>query len=101
MQTINASALAVLLKSDDPPLLIDVREHWEREEFNIGGLHIPVKEILERITEIPSDKPVVMYCRKGIRSMMVIQRLADKNFHKLINLTGGMVAWQNEMAKES
>ncbi len=96
MQTINASELAKLLKTDDAPLLIDVRELWEREDFNIGGLHIPVNEIMERINEIPNDIPVVMYCRKGIRSMMVIQRLSHKYFDNLINLSGGTDAWRIE-----
>ena len=100
MQTIHSSELAKLLRSDYPPLLIDVREDWERAHFNIGGLHIPVSEIFERIDEIPADIPVVLYCRKGIRSMMVIQRLVN-NYHNLINLSGGMDAWQNEIVSGS
>lgn len=101
MQTINCSELAKLLKSDDPPLLIDVREDWERAQFHIGGLHIPVSEIFERIEEIPTENTVVLYCRKGIRSMMVIQRLANNNYHNLINLSGGMDAWQKELVSGS
>ena len=101
MQTINSFDLAKLLLSDNPPVLIDVREEWERAEFHIGGLHIPVSEIFERIDEIPVDIPVVLYCRKGIRSMMVIQRLTNNNNYNLINLTGGIDAWQKEMATGS
>ncbi len=101
MQTINSIELAKLLLSDNPPVLIDVREEWERAEFHIGGLHIPVSEIFERIDEIPVNNPVVLYCRKGIRSMMVIQRLTNNNYQNLINLSGGIDAWQKEMATGS
>jgi len=38
---------------------------------------------------------VVLYCQKGIRSVIVIQRLQQRNQYKnLINLTGGMEAWK-------
>ena len=75
-------------------LLVDVREDWEREAFNIGGLHIPMGDIARRLNEIPKDKDVVLYCEKGIRSVIVIQRLEDAGFHNLFNLAGGMKAWK-------
>lgn len=75
-------------------MLIDVRESFERELFNIGGLHIPMLTVFERIAEIPKDKKVVIYCQKGIRSMIVIQRLSERyGYQNLINLHGGMDAW--------
>lgn len=56
--------------------LIDVRESWEHELFNIGGKLIPLGEIMSRKDEIEiSDKPVVVYCKRGIRSQIAIQRL--------------------------
>lgn len=75
-------------------ILIDVRESFEREHFNIGGLHIPMQTVFERIGDIPKDKNVVLYCQKGIRSMIVIQRLSERfGYQNLINLQGGMDAW--------
>ncbi len=75
-------------------ILIDVRESFEREHFNIGGFHIPMQSVFERVGEIPKDKNVVLYCQKGIRSMIVIQRLSEKfGYQNLINLQGGMDAW--------
>jgi adenylyltransferase/sulfurtransferase len=45
--------------------------------------------------EIPSDQPVVVYCKKGIRSQIAIQRLEEKlGLTNLINLKGGMDAWK-------
>jgi rhodanese-related sulfurtransferase len=75
-------------------VLIDVREDWEREAYNIGGKHIPMDELWPRRNEIPQDKDVVLYCEKGIRSTIVIQRLETAGFNNLYNLTGGMKAWK-------
>jgi adenylyltransferase/sulfurtransferase len=95
MQTITPGQLKKLLEQNSELTLLDVREIWEREEYNIGGIHIPLNEIMDRSNEIPADKDVVVYCRKGIRSMIAIQRLEQKDFKKLINLSGGMDAWLN------
>jgi rhodanese-related sulfurtransferase len=77
-------------------LLIDIREDWERSNFNIGGVHIPMGELMGRINEIPKNKDVVLYCEKGIRSVIVIQRLEATGFHNLFNLSGGMKAWKEQ-----
>ncbi len=75
-------------------LLVDVREGWERELFNIGGVHIPMGELMARVNELPKDKDVVLYCEKGIRTVIAIQRLETAGFQNLINLSGGMKAWK-------
>jgi rhodanese-related sulfurtransferase len=75
--------------------LLDVRESYEHEEFNIGGQLIPLDEIMAHSQQIPRDKPVIVYCKKGIRSQIAIQRLQDKfGFSNLVNLKGGMEAWK-------
>lgn len=75
-------------------VLIDVRESWERELFNIGGIHIPMGELPARYSEIPRDEDVVFYCEKGIRSVIAIQRLETVGYTRLYNLAGGMKAWK-------
>ena len=58
--------------------LIDVREEDEHEAFNIGGALIPLSKI-NRWQPSESDlSPVVVYCKRGIRSQIAIQRLAPK-----------------------
>ncbi len=74
--------------------LVDVRELHERDAYNIGGTHIPMGEIVQRINELPRDKEVVFYCEKGIRSVIVIQRIEAAGFQNLLNLAGGMKAWK-------
>jgi rhodanese-related sulfurtransferase len=74
--------------------LIDVRETWEHEAFSIGGTNIPMGELMERKNEIPNNETVVVYCEKGIRSVIAIQRLESMGYTNLYNLAGGMYAWR-------
>ncbi|MBK7345258.1 MAG: rhodanese-like domain-containing protein [Saprospiraceae bacterium] len=71
--------------------LVDVRRTDERRARHIGGIHIPLDEIVQRRSEIRHGIPVVVYCRKGIRSQLAIQRLMqiDPDLD-LYNLTGGI-----------
>jgi rhodanese-related sulfurtransferase len=79
-------------------LLIDVREPFEHDEFNIGGTLIPLSEITKHLNNISKDKEVIFYCKKGIRSNIAIQRLQEKfPFKNLINLKGGIDAWKKEI----
>jgi hydroxyacylglutathione hydrolase len=55
----------------------------------------PIGELFARSAELPYNKDVVLYCEKGIRSTIAIQRLETSGFENLINLTGGMRAWKN------
>ncbi len=80
---------------DGHVFLLDVREQIEHQEFNIGGTLIPLGDLMLHINEIPSDQPVIVYCKKGIRSQIAIQRLEEKTgLTNLINLKGGIDAWK-------
>ncbi len=95
MNSITPSDLKEKLTNNEAVELIDVREEFEHNDFNIGGMLIPMNTVFEQIEKIPKNKPVVVYCAKGIRSAMVIQRLEEKyNYHNLINLSGGIDAWR-------
>jgi adenylyltransferase/sulfurtransferase len=75
--------------------LIDVREEWEREEFNIGGIHLPLAAIsgFESLGLSHSDK-IVVYCEQGGRSASAVQFLRKKGFVNAVSLRGGVVAYQ-------
>ena len=98
MQSINATALMQQIKEGHDIQLVDVREPWEHELFNIGGILIPLGSLLENSGKVEKEKTVVFYCHKGIRSQIAIQRLQQKyDYNNLVNLTGGMDAWQKEI----
>lgn len=78
--------------------LIDVREEDEHFEFNIGGELMPLSELISFKHLISTDKPVIFYCRKGIRSQFAIQKLERFFPHNIFyNLSGGTDAWQTEL----
>ncbi len=71
--------------------LLDVREDYERAQYNIGGQHIPLGELQNRYHEVSQEKDLVVYCKAGVRSKMAIDILKDKGFIKqLLNLRGGV-----------
>ncbi|MBX7141589.1 MAG: rhodanese-like domain-containing protein [Chitinophagales bacterium] len=89
--------LKELLRSQEEFQLIDVREISEREELSIGGEWIPFDEVMSRADEIARDMKVVFYCKMGLRSYILIQRLQEKfGFRNLYNLKGGVVSFMSK-----
>jgi rhodanese-related sulfurtransferase len=76
--------------------LIDVREEYEFDEFNIGAQLIPLGELAERLDEIKADKnaEIILHCRSGARSGRAQAYLASEGYTNVRNLVGGMLAWQ-------
>ncbi|WP_405567578.1 molybdopterin-synthase adenylyltransferase MoeB [Polaribacter sp. Asnod6-C07] len=59
--------------------LLDVREEYEHEDYNIGGKNIPLSELDDRLDEIDTQKPTVVYCASGIRSKKAIDILGKND----------------------
>jgi len=79
-----------LSKSADEVFLIDVREDYEHEDFNIGGVNISLYELTNAIENIPQDKKVVCYCQTGQRSKMAVQLLNGVYKGEVYSLKGGV-----------
>jgi rhodanese-related sulfurtransferase len=74
--------------------LIDVRTMDEVSRGVISGaVHIPLHLLPLRATDIPNDKPVVIYCNSGARSAQACAFMAAKGFENMHNLSGGIMAW--------
>lgn len=74
--------------------IIDVREPEEYAALNIRGKLIPIDSLANNISEIPTDKKVIVHCHKGSRSVKAIKYLQDNyDFKNLYNLRGGIAAW--------
>jgi len=79
--------------------LLDVRQDWEYEEFHLpGARHIPLPELPDRMGEIESDKPVLVYCAVGGRSMAAASLLQGQDYPKVINLVDGAMGWNGDVA---
>jgi rhodanese-related sulfurtransferase len=77
--------------------LIDVREDFEYEMSNLGGILIPLAGVLIESDKVHKTKPVVVMCRSGKRSAAAIMQLEQKGFTNLYNLKGGILAWASEI----
>lgn len=76
-------------------LVVDVREPYEYEEFNIGGTLIPLGELQSRLHDLDDhmDDEIVVHCRSGARSMAAQDYMKKMGFEHVRNLTGGVLAW--------
>jgi rhodanese-related sulfurtransferase len=76
--------------------IIDVRQPYEYEEFNIGGKLIPLDTLPEAMLDMQDmkDKEIIVHCRSGARSATAKAYLSQNGFTKVRNLLGGMVEWQ-------
>lgn len=97
---LDPAELAARLGSDEPPFLLDVREAWEWAVGSLedrGAAHIPLGELPDRIDDVPRDRPVVVYCRSGQRSLDAARALARAGASDVANLRGGLKAWARDV----
>ena len=81
-------------------LLLDCREPDEHATARIeGATLIPMREIPERLAELEPwrNKPIVVHCHHGMRSMRVAQFLRDSGFARAQSMRGGIEAWSLEI----
>lgn len=102
MEDITVKELKERMDAGEKITLIDVREAYENQEFNIGGELIPLGALMNKAAslEIPKGEEIVVYCRSGNRSDMGKHILLINGFAKARNLLGGMIAWQHMLASE-
>lgn len=103
MNTITVDELKARIDAGEKVNLLDVREDHERTEYNIGGQHIPLGKLqamqLEDIEDLKNDE-IIIYCRSGNRSGIASLFLEQLGYKKPVNLTGGMLAWQEKYGKK-
>jgi hydroxyacylglutathione hydrolase len=75
--------------------VLDVRA---RTEWDAGHLpdvpNIPLGHLLDRISEVPRHKPLVVHCQSGMRSSIAASLLQAQGIDDVINLAGGFGEWQ-------
>ncbi len=99
MPQITATELKQRLDNGDDLQIIDVREAYELDIAKMPGtIHIPLGQIMNRMSEIDPTRDTVVHCKMGGRSARAIAALKQAGFTgNLINLTGGIIAWSNDV----
>ncbi|HZI06180.1 MAG TPA: rhodanese-like domain-containing protein [Archangium sp.] len=80
----------------DAARLVDVREPSELEGIlgHIAGVEpVPLRTVEEACSSWPRDAVLVMVCRSGARSGRAAAQLVRQGFTRVMNLRGGMLAW--------
>jgi rhodanese-related sulfurtransferase len=96
MEDITIDELKARMDKGEALHIVDVREEYEFDEFNIGAQLIPLGDLTDRLDEIEDLKNVelIVHCRSGARSGRAKEYLESEGFSKVRNLIGGMLAWQ-------
>jgi molybdopterin/thiamine biosynthesis adenylyltransferase/rhodanese-related sulfurtransferase len=100
VEEVDVRTASAELASDSPPFLLDVREPWEWAVSNLaerGARLIPLEELESRLGEVPSDRPVIVYCRTGQRSEDAARLMRQAGRERVSNLRGGILAWAREI----
>jgi len=92
------SPTALKLVKDDPYdelLLIDVREQSEYRKWHIpGAVNLPLRKLVDDVPVLTTDQSVVFVSRIGRRSSLAVVIMQDFGMPRVLNLKGGMLAWE-------
>jgi adenylyltransferase/sulfurtransferase len=95
---ITPKALHDWMAAGTPLVVVDVREPQEWDICHLpGAVLIPLGELPQRVGELNPAVPVVCQCRSGVRSARAAQFLRLQGFQDVRNLTGGILAWADEV----
>ena len=91
--------LSVDLSKD---FLLDVRTIHEYNLNHIDGAeNIPVDELRSRLSEIPDDKRIIVYCAVGLRGYLACRILMQNGFTNACNLSGGFKTYASVTCEQS
>lgn len=79
---------------DQGAFVLDVREPGDWTAGHIpGATLIPLSELQARLSEVPQDQTVLVYCRSGLSSAMGRDLLKAAGYARVTSLSGGFTAW--------
>ena len=98
MQEIDVKTLNLKLSNKEDLILLDVRTEQEVFISKIeGSIHIPMNDIPARMNELDKEKEIIVQCKSGKRSARVCEFLSKNSFNNVKNLSGGIIAWAEEI----
>jgi hydroxyacylglutathione hydrolase len=76
-------------------IILDVREPQEYAHGHVpGAINIPQADLASRLDEVPRDRPLMIICQSGMRSLRAAQFLMQMQIGQVANVKGGTAAWQ-------
>lgn len=75
-------------------VFLDVRSEDEYKSGHMeGAIFIPVSELGDRLNELSRDKPIIVYCKAGVRSAKAATILVENGFTQVYDMGGGITEW--------
>lgn len=98
MEDITVIELKTRMDNGEKLHIIDVREPYEFEEFNIGAELIPLGTLPQKLEDLEDwkDEEIIVHCKAGGRSNSAKEFMKANGFSKVRNLLGGMLDWQQQ-----
>ncbi len=95
---ISVQELKSRLDAGESPLVIDVREPYEYEEYNIGAELISLGDIPNKLPDLEEykEKEVIVLCKSGMRSAGAQQFMMKNGFTNVRNMEGGIMEWKRQ-----
>ena len=93
-ERVSAPMVAEELASGEPPLVLDIRNprEWLTKHID-GSVNVPLNHLQERIGEIPRNRRIAVHCAGGYRSSIAASILHQYGITNLIEMAGGLAAW--------
>ena len=94
---VSVTDVAALLEGGSVAL-IDCREPDEWETARVeGATLIPMNSTPDRLAEFPNDRPIVVHCHHGMRSLRVAEYLRANGYPDAQSMAGGIDAWSQHV----
>jgi rhodanese-related sulfurtransferase len=95
IERVSAAMLAEQLREPLPPLVLDVRTPREWNAIHVEcSVNMPLNHLEERLGELSRDRMMAIMCAGGYRSAIATSLLQRQRFDRLIELSGGIAAWE-------
>jgi rhodanese-related sulfurtransferase len=81
-------------KASQTHQILDIREQDEWDAYRIAdAMFIPLGQLMQRAGELDPHKPIIAYCKSGVRSLYAVEMLQALGRTDAASMSGGIVAW--------
>ncbi|MEI6184609.1 MAG: FAD-dependent oxidoreductase, partial [Bacteroidota bacterium] len=88
-------------KAEEGDVLVDVRTAEEYNKGTIeGAINIPVDELRNRLSELPKDQKIFIFCQIGLRGYLAQRMLIQNDYQNVLNISGGFFLWNAVRAEK-
>lgn len=99
--SVNAESFKEFMNSNDAQI-VDVRTESEFRQGHIPGAilaNVTNGDLNKILGQLDKNRPVLVYCRSGNRSVTASKLMAKDGFTQIVNLKRGMLEWDGDIAK--